>query len=114
MVNRFNWLLDQYEETRKQIELGRNLKPTNPIIRQLGTLALKLKQLIHRINTYGQGHKIVKVIVRLTYDGIPETWEVYFTGIEEFEAISYVKFKLSKYHIHEINAHSIPVGKPIK
>jgi hypothetical protein len=68
---------------------------------------------VARIHDFGQKYPIVKVVAQYIKDDEKKVLEVYFTGIEEFEAVDYVKYRLNG-TILDISAHKIPVGRPIK
>lgn len=109
MVNRLLNLLHEKEVLKKKIGLGDKLPAS-----RLAGLAINLKQVVARIKNFGQKHEIVMVTcLYVDIEGDKKTMQVYFTGIEEYEALDYVKFRLDG-EILQISAHKIPVGKPIK
>lgn len=106
MVNRFKQLLDE------RTSLANELKNITVPSKQ-ATFQIRLNQIVSRIKHFGQKYPIVKVIAHYKKEGQSKIMEVYFTGIEEFEALDYVRYRLDG-DIMDISAHRIPVGRPIK
>lgn len=108
MVNRIQNYIAEEKSLRETVRKG-GVHP-----RKFAELTIRLKQIVSKIMNFGQRYKIVKVIcLYVDLQGDKHTMEVYFTDIEEYEAIDYVKYRLEG-ELIEITAHKIPVGKPIK
>lgn len=106
MVNRIKNMIEESLKLRGL--LTRKLKP-----KQLAEIGIRLKAITWRIKHFGQKHTIVKVDVTYTRNNSLKKIQVYFTDVEEFEAIDYVRYILDG-TIIEITAQKVPTARPIK
>lgn len=119
MVNRFLNLIEA--RTKLQNDYNDPKRKRSP--KHLTDIMIGIKRLTYKIINFGRREKIIHVTVQYTEIpnnglGIEEkevvrVCEFYFTGIETFEAIECVRFKMGEGFV-DATATELPVGKPIK
>lgn len=113
MVNRFETLIDQWRGIAQHINqinhIPKEILSSRKKITELAGLNTQLKQILHRINNFGQKHKVIRL--EFIMDGAKHF--MYLTDIEAFEATSFANhFYTGK--VTHLQVYAIPVGKPLK
>lgn len=113
MVNRFLSLI----EARQSISNELNDKSKKLTHLRTAHLISGFKKLTWKIAHFGSTEKIIRIVAQYYED--PEEKETirlsefYFSGVEPFEALECVRYRLRDKFI-EATAYEIPAGKPIK
>jgi hypothetical protein len=99
MLNRLHAIIQRIEQLKVTIANSKGSQ-------KLGA-ELALKSDINKFNRFGSHHTIVRASVT-TPSG---KYDIYYTDITEIEATEYTRIKYP--NAQNIEAHAIPVGKPI-
>lgn len=109
MLSRLQTLVQRIEQLRYTINNSKGSQ-------KMGA-EIALKNDIQKLNRFGSHYSIIKVIIKVyTGPNIQRMMEIYYTGITPQEAIEYTRLTLQGdyWESPEIEAFSIPVGRPIK
>lgn len=110
MVNSILILVERVDSLRRDLS---QMEKENKKVSQTSFIRRLLESAVSKLNSFGSRYSAIQVNLTVKVNGRKEHRIIYYTDLTQQEAIDYTRLKCTS-EIIQIEAISLPVGKPIK